>query len=312
MPKKTARSIHGIILLDKWLDASSNAALQHIKRLFNAKKAGHTGSLDPLATGMLPICFGRATKFCQFLLDADKSYQVTIALGMTTTTGDAEGDTLLERPVPTMSVNDWENILASFRGPIMQVPSMYSALKHKGKPLYEYARKGIDIPRPARPVHIHALNYVSHDAKTAQLKAHCSKGTYIRTLAEDIGKALGCGAHVTKLRRDSVGPYPAHAMHDLASLQDRLDTGSFAALDECLLPISSMVSPAMPKLTITQAVWQDLEHGKTVHVPGLVPSEGLLQLQHPQGGFWGIGEIIKPNHMAAKRLLTHAESIAAT
>ena len=188
------RSVNGIVVVDKPLGASSNHVLQQVKRLYGAAKAGHTGSLDPLATGVLPVCLGEATKLSQYLLDSDKSYRTTAKLGIRTTTGDAEGEVVSERPVALTELI-W-SLLARFRGPIEQVPSMYSALKHNGKPLYEYARQGIEIERPARKVNIYRLTLIEFRGDELVLEVDCSKGTYIRTLVEDIGEMLGCGAHV--------------------------------------------------------------------------------------------------------------------
>jgi len=198
------RAVHGVLLLDKPLGLSSNDALQKAKRLYRAEKAGHTGTLDPLATGLLPLCFGAATKFSQISLDADKSYRATLKLGVTTTTADAEGDVIETRDV-AVSRAQVQAACAKFTGPIHQVPPMYSALKRDGKALYEYARAGIEVDREARAVTIHAIDIVGGQHDTWTLDVHCSKGTYIRTLAEDIGVALGCGAHLAALRRTGSG-----------------------------------------------------------------------------------------------------------
>lgn len=199
------RALHGVLLLDKPLGLSSNDALQKVKRIFRAEKAGHTGTLDPLATGLLPLCFGAATKFSQLNLDADKAYEATVQLGQTTTTGDREGDVLRERPV-AFTADQLLASLARLRGEIDQVPPMHSALKHEGKALYELARKGEVVERAPRRVTIHALDLLSHDGDSLRLAVRCSKGTYIRTLAEDLGELLGCGAHLSALRRTASGP----------------------------------------------------------------------------------------------------------
>lgn len=205
--RQPRRQLHGVILLDKPLGLSSNDALQKVRRLLRAEKAGHTGTLDPLATGLLPLCFGAATKFSQVSLDADKRYIATVKLGVTTTTGDAEGDVLQTRPVTADQVNQRSIAQACerFTGPIEQVPPMYSALKHQGKALYEYAREGIEIERPARQVTLHRIDILNWHDDVLELDVQCSKGTYIRTLAQDIGEALGCGAHLIGLRRTGSG-----------------------------------------------------------------------------------------------------------
>ncbi len=203
-PKRRWRRVDGVLLLDKPIGLSSNDALQKARRLFSAAKAGHTGTLDPLATGLLPLCFGEATKFSADLLDADKTYEATLRLGITTTTGDAEGEVLAVRPVSAGEA-ELRAVLPRFTGPIAQIPPMYSALKREGRPLYELARQGIEVERKPRDVVIHALDLLSCAADTVVLRVHCSKGTYVRTLAEDIGAALGCGAHLAALRRTTVG-----------------------------------------------------------------------------------------------------------
>ena len=218
------RAIDGIIVVDKVFGASSNEVLQRVKRIFSAAKAGHTGSLDPLATGVLPICLGEATKFSQYLLDSDKSYRSTMKMGVQTTTGDREGEVVEERPV-TVTRGDVEAILDRFRGEIEQVPSMFSALKHNGKPLYEYAREGIVIDRPSRKITIHRLELLDFDGDECVLEVDCTKGTYIRTLVEDIGIALGCLGHVAELRRLKAGPYTEHQSHSLEELEALRDQG---------------------------------------------------------------------------------------
>ena len=205
--KNKGRAVHGVVLLDKPLKISSNHALQKIKRLFNAAKAGHTGSLDPLASGMLPVCLGEATKISAFLLDADKTYRFKCKLGEKTTTADAEGEVIERKPFEHITQQDIENCLTDFIGDIMQVPPMYSALKKDGQRLYDLARQGIEVERKARPVTIYSLELLSYENGEAELLTRCSKGTYVRTLAEDIGEKLGSCAYVTELRRTSVGPY---------------------------------------------------------------------------------------------------------
>jgi tRNA pseudouridine55 synthase len=216
------RALHGVLLLDKPIRMSSNDALQKAKRLLNAEKAGHTGTLDPLASGLLPLCFGAATKFSQVSLDADKRYTATLHLGVTTTTGDLEGDVVERREVAVDRVAI-DAALARFTGPIDQMPPMHSALKHQGRALYEYAREGIEVERAARHITIHQLTLVEWNEHTLVLDVLCSKGTYVRTLAEDIGAALGCGAHLAALRRTASGPLTVEAsitLDALAALTD--------------------------------------------------------------------------------------------
>ncbi|MDO7506628.1 tRNA pseudouridine(55) synthase TruB [Acinetobacter baumannii] len=221
--KISRRHISGVFLLNKPLGLSSNAALQKVRWLYRAQKAGHTGALDPLATGLLPICLGEATKFSHYLLDSTKRYQTTVRLGQTTTTGDVEGDILQERPIPVLSKELIEQTLEKFRGDIQQVPPMYSALKKEGKPLYELARKGIEIEREARLVTIYALELIEFTENSITLDVTCSKGTYIRVLGEDIGEALGCGGHLTMLHRIQTGHFeliPSYTIEYLESLTE--------------------------------------------------------------------------------------------
>lgn len=267
MARKTrGRPIDGVILVDKPSGESSNRILQQVKRIFYAQKAGHTGALDPLATGMLPICLGESTKFAQFLLDADKCYQVVAELGVRTDTSDADGDVVERKPV-TITADDVHAALHRFRGDILQVPSMFSALKHNGKPLYEYARKGIVIEREARPISIYSLTVVAIELPFITLAVHCSKGTYIRSLIDDLGQVLGCGAYVQKLHRTSVGNYSPAAMHSLAELQamvaDREEPVEFCyqALDKLLLPIDAPVEQ-LPQILVDDASGDGFLHGQ--------------------------------------------------
>lgn len=239
-PRQPRRQLHGVILLDKPLGLSSNDALQKVRRLMRAEKAGHTGTLDPLATGLLPLCFGAATKFSQVSLDADKRYTATLKLGATTTTGDAEGEVLQTRPVTAEQVNA-ERIAQAceqFTGPIEQVPPMHSALKHQGKALYEYARQGIDIERPPRQVTIHRIDILGWQGDVLELDVQCSKGTYIRTLAQDIGEALGCGAHLIGLRRTGSGGVSLNGAVTL----EALTAMSEAERDAHLLPADILLN----------------------------------------------------------------------
>ena len=236
-PRTPRRAVHGVLLLDKPLGLSSNDALQKAKRLYRAEKAGHTGTLDPLATGLLPLCFGAATKFAQVSLDADKRYLATLKLGETTTTADGEGEVVLRRCVAVTRA-DIEAACLRFVGPIRQVPPMHSALKHEGRALYEYARAGVEIEREARAVTIHAIDVVEGAGDRWTLDVHCTKGTYIRTLAQDIGEQLGCGAHLSALRRTGSGALGIEAALTL----EQLEAMTEAARDAALMPADALVA----------------------------------------------------------------------
>ena len=293
------RPVNGILLLDKPLGLSSNHALQQVKRLYDARKAGHTGSLDPLADGMLPICFGDATKLSAFLLDADKHYWFRVRLGQTTATGDTEGEILSERPVEGVTPERIEQVLAGFNGAIEQLPPMYSALKHKGKRLYELAREGIEVEREPRTITIHALTLHSADLPDLELSVHCSKGTYVRTLAEDIGEALGCGAHVTALRRTGVGPYTDLPMHTMDAIEARAAEGR-EALDALLLPIDTALSD-WPEVRVSADSAFYLKQGQAVLVPK-APTEGWVRIYQGED-FLAVGQVQDDGRIAPKRLM---------
>ncbi|KAG0194648.1 hypothetical protein DFQ28_007794 [Apophysomyces sp. BC1034] len=264
-PRVVRRAVDGVLLLDKPVGLSSNDALMRVKWLLNAKKAGHTGTLDPLASGLLPLCFGEATKFSQDLLDADKTYEATLKLGVCTTTGDAEGDVLRTRDV-TCDRAAVEAALAAFRGPIMQVPPMYSALKRDGKPLYEYARSGHTLERDARAVTIHALELVACEldaAASVTIRVTCSKGTYVRVLAEDMGEALSCGAYLTMLRRIGVGPL---TLADAVSLDDLSDVDDAQCLSY-LQPVDALLSTFAP-VELGQEMARRFAHGQRLRLEG--------------------------------------------
>jgi len=299
--KQHGRDVHGILLLDKPAGLTSNETLQKVKRLFNARKAGHTGSLDRGATGLLPLCFGEATKFSSFLLEADKHYLAHCRLGRETTTGDAEGEVIREVPVPELYRERVEAVLAGFRGNIQQVPPMYSALKHKGKRLYELAYQGIEVQREAREVSMYSLELVDFDGLELLLDVHCSKGTYIRTLAEDIGKALGCGAHISRLRRTGTGPFREEEMITMEGL-DGLAAQGQAALDACLLPID-MVIREMPRVEMTESVAYYLKQGQPVIIPH-APTKGLLRIYTDAREFLGVGEVLDDGRIAPRRLVS--------
>lgn len=247
---RTWRSLDGVLLFDKSLGLSSNTAMQKVRRLFQAEKAGHTGTLDPLASGLLPICFGEATKFSMGLLDADKTYRATIRLGQTTSTGDAEGEVLETRPV-AVNEEQVKDVLASFLGNIQQIPPMYSALKHQGKPLYDYIREGVTIERQARDVVIHALTLDKLDGNELEFTVRCSKGTYVRTLGEDIGQKLGCGGHLIELRRIAIADFSVSQALTLAELEAM----SQSERDALIMPVDSLLTD-LPRLDLdeTQAI----------------------------------------------------------
>ncbi len=284
------RNVDGILLLDKAIGPSSNAVLQSVKTLFQAKKAGHTGSLDPLATGMLPICFGRATRFCQYLLAADKSYLVGFKLGIATTTGDKEGEVIATKQAPSLSRADLEQYIKPFCGEIWQVPSMYSALKHKGRPLYEYARKGIEIKREPRQLTINEFSVLDIDNDLVFCKVTCSKGTYIRSLVTDLGEAIGCGAHVVELRRLTVGGFKKQQMVCLDQLQSACDKDGLAALNDFVLPVSQAVNH-FSQYEIMPAQLQCLAQGKTIMMPNTT-NAGFIALYSEKTQFLGVGEVL--------------------
>ncbi|HDR1025260.1 tRNA pseudouridine(55) synthase TruB [Pasteurella multocida] len=300
-PRKRGRDIDGVFLLDKPQGMSSNDIMQKVKRVFQANKAGHTGALDPLATGMLPICLGEATKFSQFLLDADKRYQVTAKLGERTDTSDAEGQVVETRDVQ-VDVQDILAALPHFRGNLMQVPTMFSALKHQGKPLYEYARAGITVEREARPITIFDLQFIAYDAPYLTLEVHCSKGTYIRTLVDDLGEYLGCGAHVTVLRRTAVANYPVEAMMDWDTLQVLAAQQDLALLDQHLLPTDSAVS-ALPALHLNQEQSKAISFGQRVKFDNPTQLTGQVRLFSDTQQFLGVALVDEHNVIRPQRLM---------
>lgn len=295
------QDIDGILLLDKPTDISSNSILQRVRRLYQARKAGHTGSLDPLATGMLPICFGEATKFSQFLLDADKCYIVEGKLGVTTTTADSQGETV--QVIKDFNVTEQQLVGAvnRFIGEINQVPPMYSALKHKGQPLYKYARSGIEIERKARKINIYTSELLEYSRDSFKLRVLCSKGTYIRTLIEDIGAFLGVGAHVTMLHREYTSGFATNKMHTFASLQEL----TAVQLANYLLPIDLAVQH-LPQFDLSLFQVSDLFHGKIIEDYGLIMPEGtILRLYvDSTAEFIGLGTVVAGKCLQAKRLIS--------
>jgi len=306
-PKKPRDLVDGVLLIDKPVGLSSNDALIKAKRMVNAKKAGHTGTLDPFATGLLPLCFGEATKFSQDLLEADKTYVATMHLGVTTNTGDTEGETVETRPVD-VTLEQIESALARFRGPILQVPPMYSALKRDGKAYYEYAREGIVLEREARPVTIHALDFIGYEAPMLIIRVTCSKGTYVRVLGEDIGAALGCGAHLNALRRIQVGTLTVEGMITLEQLQAHADPLSLLA------PVDALLS-TFPRVDLTDELakrflnGQRLALGKEAAV--VVPlidqgTQGRVRVYH-DGKLLGTALLGEYAILAPERLIARAE-----
>ena len=297
MTRILRRPLDGVLLFDKPLQLSSNIALQKVRRLFQAEKAGHTGTLDPLATGLLPVCFGEATKFCYALLDADKTYRALLRLGQTTTTGDAEGEITAEHPVD-VELADIDAVLARFRGEIQQLPPMHSALKHKGKPLYEYIRKGETIERERRSVVIHELVLNRFSDNEMDITVCCSKGTYIRTLAEDIGAALGCGAHLIGLRRTAIGRFRLEDAQTFAGLEAM----SMPERDACLLPLDSLVQD-FPALELDEVQTKRIAQGQRLAIATGLP-DGKVRL-YGAGNFIGLADLAG-NRLAPIRLLSGA------
>lgn len=310
MPRIERRAVDGILLLDKPAGMSSNAALQKVRYLLRAKKGGHTGSLDPLATGLLPLCFGEATKVSAFLLDADKRYRVTIRLGVTTTTGDSDGEVLQRRPFEQVTMNDVVAALDQFRGEIQQVPPMYSALKHGGQRLYALARQGVEVERAARSVVVHELTLISFEPGKVELDVHCSKGTYIRSLAEDLGAVLGTGAHVETLRRTGLGPFDAKRMLTLHDIE-ALALEGMEALEAVLLPIDSALA-GWPEVQLGGDAAFYFRQGQAVFVPQAPPATDLIRVYGPERAFIGMGAVLDDGRVTPKRLLAQSTPPAKT
>ena len=297
---RKGRNVQGIVLLDKPVGLSSNEALQAVKRIFNARKAGHTGSLDKLASGLLPICLGEATKISSFLLNADKHYQATFKLGVKTTTGDAEGEVLQTRSTAGIDRARIARVLSGFIGEIEQIPPMHSAIKYKGKPLYKLAHQGIEVERQPRRVTIHSLELLDFEGDELRVEVRCSKGTYIRTLAEDVGEILGCGAHVSQLRRIGAGPYENQKTWSLDELRELAAQGD-QALDAALLAIESAVEH-WPSVRLTDDVAYYVKQGQPVLVPH-APTRGWVRLSAASLGFLGVGEVLDDGRIAPRRLI---------
>ena len=286
--RRKGRDVNGILVIDKRQGVTSNGILQQVKRLFGAAKAGHTGALDPLATGVLPLCFGEATKFSQMMLDSDKAYIATARLGIRTETGDSEGAVVEEKSVPAdLSATSLEPILDQFRGAIQQVPSMYSALKHKGRPLYEYAREGIEVERPARPVTIYELTLLDVRENELDIAVSCTKGTYIRSLVEDIGEALGCGAHVSALRRTMASGFTLSNVHKVPDLEAMRERGE--SLDGLLVAPDAALS-MFPEEKLAGPTLVSILNGQPVRISGQ-SHEGFVRV-YGNEGFVGLAEAI--------------------
>jgi tRNA pseudouridine55 synthase len=290
------RQLDGVLLLDKPVGLGSNAALQAAKRLYRAAKAGHAGTLDPLASGLLPIVFGEATKFSQLVLDADKTYLAHARLGITTRTGDAEGEVLERRPVQ-IEADAVERVLRAFRGEIEQVPPMFSALKHQGRPLYVLARRGESVTRAPRRIRIHALELLGMSQDTLELRVHCSKGTYIRTLVEDIGAALGCGAHLASLRRVAASGFRIEEAATLDAVQEADEAGR----DRLLLPLDRLLE-ALPRLDLPEALAERFAKGQALPLPQVCA--GRYRVHRGQGGLLGVAEAGDDGVLHPRRLLT--------
>ena len=301
--RSKGRDIHGILLLDKPQGLTSNHALQKVKRLFNARKAGHTGSLDPLATGMLPVCLGEATKISNYLLNADKRYVAICKLGQRTDSADADGNIIATRSIENISERQVRELLEQFVGELQQVPPMHSAIKQDGVPLYKLAHQGIEVEREARNITVHRLEMIKFDKDILELDISCSKGTYIRTLADDIGEALGCGAHITALRRLQVGIFENSKMYTLDEL-NALKEQDVTALDQALLPIDAGLKD-WKEVQLTSDATFYIRQGQAVFVPQL-KTEGYVRLYDPSHEFVGVGMVLEDGRVAPKRLMNLA------
>ncbi len=298
--RKKGRNIDGIVILDKAIGISSNRALQEVKRIFDANKAGHTGSLDPLATGVLPLCLGEATKVSQFLLDSDKKYRTSIKLGVRTDSGDCEGNEIEHCTDFNVSHKQIEEALKQFQGEIEQVPPMHSALKVNGVPLYKMARRGETIEREARRITVYSIELTAYEGDELELEIACSKGTYIRTIADDLGQALGCGAHIIALRRTQAGAFTEADCLTTQQLKEEFESGGLAAIDEHLIPMDRAVED-LPEVVLPSITASFIKNGQPVLVRHL-PAEGLVRL-YDQEQFIGIGCIDDDGKVAPRRLI---------
>lgn len=298
--RRDGRDINGIVLLDKPRGITSNKALQQVKRLFDANKAGHTGSLDPLATGLLPICLGEATKVSGFLLGADKSYAAVCRLGVRTNSADADGDIITTRPVRGVTEYVLKQVLTEFIGDIQQIPPMYSAIKKNGVPLYKFARQGIEIERQARPVSIYSLELLRLQAETLELAVHCSKGTYVRTLVDEIGERLNCGAHIVELRRTQLGPFKANQMVTMAQLKSLATQGIEHLAAKMLNIDTALVDWPEVRLSVDAVFF--VQRGQPVFV-SKQKDTGFVRLYSDTDSFIGIGCVMDDGRVAPKRLM---------
>jgi len=301
---RRGRPVDGILLLDKPLGVSSNHALQSVKRLYEAAKAGHTGSLDPLATGVLPLCFGEATKFSQYLLDADKAYESTFVLGTVTDTGDAEGRVLENNNASDVTQSEVVTALQAFEGEIEQIPSMFSAIKQGGQPLYKLARKGLEVERKARSVVIKTLQlraFRGGERPEMDIYLECSKGTYVRSLAEDLGRLIGCGAFVSALRRTRAGPFGIDQSITLSALEGLKGTGEPGELDKLLLPTDSALG-LLPLVLLSESSGFYMRQGQPVMVSN-APRDGIVRVALDSGEFLGVGEMLDDGRVAPRRLI---------
>ncbi len=301
--RNKGRNVSGILLLDKPVGMTSNAALQRVKRLFNANKAGHTGNLDPMASGLLPVCLGEATKVSGFLLDSDKHYTGTCKLGERTDSGDADGVVVQTRTVEDYSETRILEVFSQFKGEISQIPPMHSAIKVNGQPLYKLAHQGIEIERKPRQVEIFSLELLRQTEDELDIEVHCSKGTYIRTLVQDIGEELGCGAHLNALRRTGAGPFFIENSCSLTELEQLAEDG-FAAMDACLLPMEYALAD-WPQVKLTRDSTHYLCQGQAVQVPK-APTRGWVCLFADDDRFIGVGQILGDGRVAPRRLINLA------
>ncbi|RYU69031.1 tRNA pseudouridine(55) synthase TruB [Aliivibrio finisterrensis] len=311
--RRKGRPVNGVILIDKPTGITSNDTLQKVKRIYFAEKAGHTGALDPLATGMLPLCFGEATKFSQFLLDSDKRYRVVAKLGERTNTSDSDGEVVQTREVK-VDRGQLERCIAKFRGTTDQIPSMFSALKYQGRPLYEYAREGIEVPRESRKITVYSIELIRFEGQEVEMEVHCSKGTYIRTITDDLGEMLGCGAHVTYLRRTGVSNYPYENMVTIEHLEalleqaHREDRAPRELLDPLLMPMDSAVQD-LPEVNMIPELADHVLHGQPVQVFG-APQEGIVRMTSGEERlFIGVGHIDDDGRVAPKRLVVFRDDV---
>lgn len=299
--KSQGRNVHGILLLDKPSGVTSNAALQTVKHLFFAKKAGHTGSLDPLATGLLPLCLGEATKMSSFLLDSDKAYEGTCQLGTKTNTGDAEGHVIETRPIPKITEAILNKIINRFIGEIEQIPPMHSAIKKDGQPLYKLAHQGIEVEREPRRVEIYELDLLEILDDSFRFSLSCSKGTYVRTLVEDIGEILGCGAHLSALRRTAAGPFSLDDAITIEQLEQIKESEGNQGLDNCLLAMDTALD-GWPAIRLSDNSTHYMRQGQAVQV-SQAPTSGWVRLFASDDQFLGVGKILDDGRVAPKRLV---------